>query len=172
MLDDSVSCVAYSNDESSQSFTGSHVVQSLTVNGVQRSLPTFGIFMETRDSLKELTIATLDILAASCGHRYSTLEIFKKVTFTMTDSTAHNTEVMGMVCNAINVENIPQQLFCIVYPLIMFQNKIKELCQKIHDCLGKQRIKQCFLVDVEFQSESFVIKAWKCLSNFIVLSSH
>ena len=70
MLDDSVSCVVYSNDGSSQSVTGSYMSQSLTVNGVQRSLPTFGIVTETRDSFKKFTIATLDILAASYGHRY------------------------------------------------------------------------------------------------------
>ena len=81
MLDDIVSCVVYSNDGSSQSVRGSYVVQSLTVNKVQRSLSTSGIFTETRDSLKELTIATLDILAASCGHRYSTSEILKKSYF-------------------------------------------------------------------------------------------
>ena len=74
---------------------------------------------------------------------------------------------MDLVWNALNVKNIPQQLFCNVNPLITFQNKIKELCQKIHDNLGKQRIKECFLVDIEFQSESFVIKALKCLLNLV-----
>ena len=96
MLDDIVSCVVYSNDRSSQSVRGSYVVQSPSVNKVQRSLSTSGIFRETRDSLKELTIATLDILAASCGHRYSTSEIFKKFIFTMTDSTAHNIGVIKL----------------------------------------------------------------------------
>ena len=76
----------------------------------------------------------------------------------MNYSTTHNIGVMDLVCNALNVENIPHQLFYNVNPLIMFQNKIKELYQKIHDCLGKQKIKEYFLVDVEFQSESFVIK--------------
>lgn len=41
----------------------------------------------------------------------------------MTDSTAHNIGVMDFVCNEPNVENIPQQPFCNVHPLIMFQNK-------------------------------------------------
>ena len=49
----------------------------------------------------------------------------------------------------------------------MFQNRIKELCQKICDSLRKQRIKEGFLEDVEFQYESFVKKALKCLSQFI-----
>ena len=48
------------------------MVQSLTVDGIQRSLTTFDIFTETKNSLKELTIATLDILTASCGRRYGT----------------------------------------------------------------------------------------------------
>ena len=111
------------------------------------------LFTETRDSLKEHTITILDILAASFGHICSTSEIFKKVTFTMTDSTTHSIGVMDLVCNALNVENISQRLFCNAHPLIMFQNKIKELCQKIHSSLAKQRIKECFLVDIKFQSK-------------------
>ena len=74
------------------------MVQYLTVDGIQRSLTTFDIFTETTNSLKELTTATLDILTASCGHRYGTSEILKKVIFTMTDRTAHNIGVMDFVC--------------------------------------------------------------------------
>ena len=40
---------------------------------------------------------------------------------------------MDLVWNALNVKNLPQQPFCNVHPLITFQNKIKELCQTIHD---------------------------------------
>ena len=49
----------------------------------------------------------------------------------------------------------------------MFQRKIKELCQTIHDTIGKNKINDCFLVDVEFSRESFVVKAVNCLSNHI-----
>ena len=67
---------------------------------------------------------------------------------------------MDFACNGLNVENVPQQHFCNVDPFIMFQNKIRN-CEKIHDSLGKQRTNECFLVDVEFQSESSVIiKRW------------
>lgn len=34
--------ITYSNDGSAQSGVGSYVVQSLTINGKQRALPTFG----------------------------------------------------------------------------------------------------------------------------------
>ena len=81
----------------------------------------FGIFSETRDSLKKLTIATLDILAASCGHRYSTSEIFKKVTFTKTDITPHNIGVMA--CNPLNLENIPQPFYNAHPLLIIYVSK-------------------------------------------------
>ena len=44
--------VTYSNDGSAMSGVGKYVVQSLTINKVQRVLPTFSIFSESRDSLK------------------------------------------------------------------------------------------------------------------------
>ena len=65
------------------------------------------------------------------------------------------------------METSPPALLCNIHPLMMFQRKIKELCQQIHDSLGKQKISDCFLVGIEFRNESFIIKAIKCLSNFI-----
>ena len=58
---------ARSYDGSGMNKVGSYVVQSLTINGV-RSLPTFGVFTETREILKHLQIATLDILPAASNH--------------------------------------------------------------------------------------------------------
>ena len=37
---------------------------------------------------------------------------------------------------------------------MMFQRKIKEFCQEFHDMIGKNRIKECFLADTDFHSES------------------
>ena len=122
------------------------------MNGVQRSLPTFDIVAETKKRLKDLAVTTLDILSASTGRKYTQKQILEKVSFTMTDSTSHNVGVMDMVCEELHVDNIPPQLFCNVHPLMLFQSKIKDLCQQIHDHLGKQKIKECFLVDVDFQS--------------------
>ena len=45
----------------------------------------------------------------------------------------------------------------------MLQGIIKELCQEIHDSLGRKRIGECFLVDVEFGNESLLIKSSKCV---------
>ena len=68
MQEDSETCVVYSNDGSAQSGLGKYIVQSLTINGVQRSLPTFGIFTELRDCLTLLELTTLEILSACSGY--------------------------------------------------------------------------------------------------------
>ena len=95
---DNETCVVYSNDGSAQSGVGNYVVQSLTINGIKRSLPTASVFTETRETLSDLIQNTLDILSASCNHKYSSKEILEKITFIMTDSTAHNIGVMEKVC--------------------------------------------------------------------------
>ena len=46
MNGDSQSVVTYSNDESSLNCTGNFVVQSFDINGVERILPTLGIFVD------------------------------------------------------------------------------------------------------------------------------
>ena len=47
------------------------------------------------------------------------------------------------------------------------KRKIKDMRQQIHGSLRKQKISDCFLVGIEFQNWSFVLKAIKCISNFI-----
>lgn len=90
-------CVVYSNDGSAQSGVGSYVVQSLTINGIKRSLPTAGVFTETRETLTDLIENTLEILSAACSHLYSSKELLEKIAFIMTDSTAHNIGLMEKV---------------------------------------------------------------------------
>ena len=167
MHNDSTTVITYSNDGSSRSGVGSFIVQSLRINGKQRALPSFGIFTESRESLAALEVATYKLLSAASFHDYSEQDIFSKVKFCIHDSTSHNLEVTEAVCQELGVEEVPRTLLCNVHPLMMFQGKIKELCQEIHDSLGNKKIHECFLVDVEFKNESFVLKSLKCLSNFI-----
>ena len=143
------------------------VVQSLSINGVQINLPTFGIFTEKRETLADLVKCTIQILSAASVYKYSTSDVIKEITFVMSDNTAHNLEVIEKVCEDVGAENNPLVILCNIHSLMMFQRKIKELCQELHDMIGKNRIKECFLVDIEFHSESFVIMSIKCLSNFI-----
>ena len=76
----------------------------------------------------------------------------------MTGSTAHNLKVIGQVVEELNVDHIPKTLLFNVHPLMIFQGKIKKLCQEIHNSLGNKKIIESFLVDVDFKNESFAIK--------------
>ena len=64
MSENTIASITYSNNGSSMSVVGSYVVQSLALNSVQRCPPTFGIFTESCESLKDLEICTLKILSA------------------------------------------------------------------------------------------------------------
>ena len=97
MSEDTIASIAYSNDGSSVSGVGSYVVQSLTLNGVQRCLPTFGIFTESREGLKDLEICTLKILSSSYCHEYTEKEILQHLKFIMTDSTLDTLNVINQV---------------------------------------------------------------------------
>ena len=167
MMSSESPCVVYSNDGSSQNGTGKYVVQSFTINGIQRTLPTLPVCTESKDTLKDLIIVTINMLSAATDNKYSIKQIFSKVNFVMTDSTAHNLGVAELVAKELEIEHVPPSLLCNAHPLLMMQCKIKELCQQIHDGIGKKRIKDCFMVDIDFHHESFVIKAIKCMTNFI-----
>ena len=64
---------------------GAYVVQSMTIDGVGRTLPAFGIFTESRESLKDLQIATFEILAIASKGKYSKEEILSKIDFIQLD---------------------------------------------------------------------------------------
>ena len=160
-------CVVLSSDGSSVSGVGAYVVQSLTVNGKPRNLPTLGVCTESRETLAELGRTVLDMMAASTNNRYSSADIMKKIKFCMTDSTSHNLKVIEKICESLEVDDVPNTLLCNVHPLMLFQRKIKDLCQMVHDEFGAKKLTECFLVDVDFKNESFVVKAIKCLTNFI-----
>ena len=84
----------------------------------------------------------------------------------MTDSTSHKLEVIGLVAE-LEVEHIPKTLLFNLHPLMMFQGKLKELCLGTYNSLGNKKLTDCFLVDLEFKNQSFIIKSLKCLYNFI-----
>ena len=106
------------------------MVQSLTMNGVRISLPTFGVFTGTREILKDLQIATLDILSAASNSECSKEDILKRISFVMSDSTSHKLGVTEAVCEELEVEDVPLTLVCNVCPLMVFDYQIKELVRK------------------------------------------
>ena len=106
IMDSKENTIVYSNDGSAQSGVGNYVVQSISINGVQRTLPTLGIFTESRESLAELEKTTFQILSASTGYRFSEKEIVEHIDFVMTDSTSHNLGVIEKVCEDLESDSV------------------------------------------------------------------
>ena len=161
------SSVTYSNDGSSQNKVGSYIVQSITIDGKQRTLPAMSIVTESRESIADLEITTLKILSASSGYKYTEKDILSKIKFHMADSTAHNLKVIEKVCEEVGVDDVPKTLLCNVHPLMLFQSKIKEFFDDIQRSFGTQKLGEAFTVEIDFRDENFVIKSIRCLSNFI-----
>ena len=147
-IDTEKAVITYSNDGSGQNGVGNYMVQSFSINGKQRALPTLPVFTEAKATLAEMEILTLEILSAASAGKYTEKEILEKIDFVMTDSTAHNLGVIEEVCRELNTETVPDSLVCNVHPTMMFQRKIKDVFQEIHDSIGTNAIKECFLVDL------------------------
>ena len=130
-------------------------------------MPKLWIFAETEKSLAELIQTTLEIPSVATGCMYTESQIMAKIDFVMTDSTSHNLGVIEMVCEEVEIEYIPSSLVCNTHPLMMMQRKVKQLFQGVHDKIGNNEISKCFFVDVDFKSESFPLKAIRCLMSFI-----
>ena len=98
MLLDSHTVVTYLNDGFPQCGVGNYVVQSFSINGKQRPLPTMSIFTKSKTSLKEMQLMTFKMLAASTGWKYTEKELVEKINFVMTDSTSQNLGLIEEVC--------------------------------------------------------------------------
>ena len=109
----------------------------------------------------------LEILSAATGCMYTESQIVAKIDFVMTDSTSHNLGATEMVCEEVESEYVPSFVVCNTHPLMMMQCKVKQLFQVIHDKIGNSEINKCFYIDVDFKSESFPLKAIRCLTSFI-----
>jgi len=161
------SSITYSNDGSALNKVGKYIVQSITINGVQRALPSLSVVTETHENLKNLEITTLQILSAATGYKYSEQDILSRINFVMTDSTAHNIGVIEKVCHELEVSVVPKTLLCNIHPLMLFQSKLKEFFDDIQQSFGARKLDDCFTVDIDFKDENFVLKSIKCLTNFI-----
>ena len=159
--------ITYSNDGSSKSGVGNFIVQSFIIIGKQRAIPALPIFTESVQGLKKLEKMTLEILPLASGRKYSEVEIYERMDFVMTDSTAHNLGVIQEVGTELGAESSPLSLVCNVHPLMMMQGKVKSVFKEIHDALGTGVIKECFMVDIDFRNDSLFEKALHCLTSFI-----
>ena len=95
-------------------------------------------------------------------------EIFQHIIICYDRFNSHNLGVIEKVAEELEVDTVPKTILCNAHPLLLFQGKQNELfIKEIHDNLGKQKIDNCFLVDVDFRHVNFVQKSLKCLNNFI-----
>ena len=88
------------------------------------------------------------------------------IDFVMTDSMSQNLEVIESVCEEVHIK-APKALTCSIHPLMMMQRKVKELFRLIHNKIGSDKVKECFLTDIDLANEDSITKAITCLSNFI-----
>ena len=166
-MDSENNVVTYSNDGSSQSGVGNYIVQSFSIDGKQRALPTLNILTESRASLKELQLMVYKMLAAATAWKFNESDFVNRINFVMTDSTAHNFGVIEHVFSELQIEILPDSLVCHVHPMMMFQRKVKDVRQEIHNALGPSIIKDCFTTDIDFHNQSFIYKAIICLTSFV-----
>ena len=88
-----------------------------------KKFPYFWNIHRKRKALADLVKCTIQILSAASAYKYNTSDILKKITFVMSDSTAHNLKVMEKVCEDEGVENNPLVLLCNIHPLICFRGR-------------------------------------------------
>ena len=131
-----------------------------------RALITLPIFTESVQRLKELEKMTLEILSLASGRKYSEVEIYERIDFVMTDSTAHSLGVIQEVGTELRAESSPLSLVCNVHHLMMMHGKVKSV-STMHDALGTGVIKECFMVDIDFCDDSLFEEASHCLTSFI-----
>ena len=72
-----------------------------------------------------------------------------------------------MVCEELEVSNVPKTLLCNIHRLMMFQTKLKEFFNDVQISLGTKKLDECFTVAIEFKDENCVLKFIKCLTNFV-----
>ena len=70
------------------------------------------------------------------------------------------------VCEDPDVETIPSTV-CNIPNLMMFQSKMKELCQKIDNDFCKKKLKDYFIIDFGFKNESLIVKSLNYSSYFV-----
>ena len=144
MMISSNSTIVYFNDGSGMSVVCNFVVQSVTINGKQRTLLIMTIFTEFCESLAEFEKSKNKILSAATGYKYYAKVIVEKDNSVMTDSTAHYLKNFNYVCQDLGAEHSPTSVTCNMHVLIMFQRKAEKIFQDTHDGLGHAKTKDCF----------------------------
>ena len=88
---------------------GSYKVQGIIFNGRYRSLSALPISSESRANLALLKNIVLPILSTVSGVPMK--DIFKKISYQMTDAAAHNFQVDNTIASDFEVDHVLKHLF-------------------------------------------------------------
>ena len=91
--------------------------------------------------------------------KFVPIDIIEKFIFVITDSTAHSSQVFNTFCQDLVTKHTPTTVTCNMHVLMKFQRKAEKVFQDIHDGLHHAKIKECFLVNVDFKNQPFIVKA-------------
>ena len=165
MDSDNKTTITYHDDGSKKQGAGSFSVQGASIDGKFYPFPTLCLASETRENLCQMKLTILAILSTVSG--VSSEEIWKRIDFTMTDSTTHNMQVDDRVAEALGTDHVPSHLLCQVHPACMFTRQLQKLCKQVDTTIGPSKIFSVFAVSLSDVNESVVEQWMDCLTRLV-----
>ena len=157
--------IVYHDDGSKKQGAGSFSVQGITIDRKFYPFPTLSLSSETRENLSRLKLTILDILSTVSG--VPSADLWRRIDFTMTDSTSHNLKVDDLVSSALDTDHVPAHLLCQVHPACMFTRCLQKLFKMIDTSIGPTKIFSVFAVSLSEVKES-VMEQWiDCLTRLV-----
>ena len=157
--------IVYHDDGSKKQGVGSFSVQGATINKKFYPFPTLCLASETRENLAQLKVTILSILSAVSG--VSSSDLWRRIDFTMTDSTSHNMGVDDLVSEALETDHTPSHLICQVHPCAMFTRVTQKLCKQIDVTIGPSKIFSSFAVSLGEMHESVLDQWMDCTTRLV-----
>ena len=102
------------------------MVQSVTFNRKQRSIPTISIFTESCESLAWFEKSKIKVLSVAIGYKCSAKEIVIKVDCVMNYSTAFIIRVFDTVCRYMEAERFATFVSCNMHIIMIFYQELKK----------------------------------------------
>ena len=165
MESDDGAVITYHTDGSRTQGVGSYTVQGITINGRYRSLPALPISSESRANLDLLKKTVLSILSAVSGVPMK--DIFKKISYQMTDAAAHNFQVDNIIASDFEVDHVPKHLLSQTHPCLMFIKKVLKVFSDIEVSIGPDKIYSNFLVNATTSHETVFKQYIDCLTRLV-----
>ena len=155
MESDDGTVITYHTDGSGTHGVGSYTVQGITINSRYQSLPALPISSKSRANLALLKKTVLSILSAVSGVPMK--DIFKKISYQMTDAAVQNFQVDNIIASDFEVDHVPIHLLCqltFTHPCLMFIKKELKVFSDIKLSIVPDKIYLNFLVNATTSHET------------------